>query len=140
LIAIAQVGICAVLIMTAPLLVQALNLQFRQIAILRFGALAAVFHFIFIAATSFLLFFDRRWLYLGLQTLFFLLNLVLSIVTMYLGQDYYGVGYFAACFISSLLAYIMATATFQNLNFLTFIGNNPSIKPSSAYAKRGWFD
>ncbi len=140
LIAIAQVGICAVLIMTAPLLVEALNLQFRQIAILRFGALAAVFHFIFIAATSFLLFFDRRWLYLGLQTLFFLLNLTLSIVTVYLGQDYYGVGYFAACFISSLLAYIMATATFQNLNFLTFIGNNPSIKPSSAYAERGWLD
>ena len=140
LIAIAQVGMCAVLIMTAPLLVEALNLQFRQIAILRFGALGAVFHFIFIAGTSFLLFFDRRWLYLGLQTLFFGLNLMLSIVTVYLGQDYYGVGYFAACLISSALAYIMAAVTFQNLNFLTFIGNNPSIKPSSAFAKRRWLD
>ncbi len=140
LITIAQVGMCAVLIMTAPMLVSALNLQFRQIAILRFGALAAVFHFVFIAATSFLLFFDRRWLYLGLQVLFFALNLSLSLVTVALGQDYYGLGYFLACFVSSGLAYVMATATFHNLNYLTFIGNNPSIQPSSTTAKpRGLF-
>jgi polysaccharide biosynthesis protein PelG len=140
LITIAQVGLCAVLIMTAPMLVQALNLQFRQIAILRFGALAAVFHFIFIAATSFLLFFDRRWLYLALQVLFLMLNLTLSIITVSLGQDYYGVGYFIACLVSSFLAYMMAVATFENLNFLTFIGNNPSIIPSESHAKRPWYD
>ncbi len=139
LITIAQVGICAVLIMTAPMLVSSLNLQFRQIAILRYGALAAVFQFIFIAATSFLLFFDRRWMYVGLQALFFGLNLTLALVTVQLGQDYYGVGYFLACFVSSLLAYIFATSTFQHLNFLTFIGNNPSIKASST-TKRSWSD
>jgi polysaccharide biosynthesis protein PelG len=139
LITIAQVGICAVLIMTAPMLVSALNLQFRQIAILRYGALAAVFQFIFIASSSFLLFFDRRWMYVFLQGLFFGLNLTLAILTVHLGQDYYGVGYFLACFASSLLAYILATSTFQNLNFLTFIGNNPSIKPSST-TKRSWLD
>ena len=137
LITIAQVGMCAVLIMTAPLLVSALNLQFRQIAILRFGALAAVFQFIFIASTSFLLFFDRRWIYLGLQALFLGLNFTLAIATVWLGQDTYGVGYFLACLISSIIAYAMATATFTNLNFLTFIGNNPSIIPSSTQPKRG---
>lgn len=139
LITIAQVGICAVLIMTAPMLVSSLNLQFRQIAILRYGALAAVFQFIFIASSSFLLFFDRRWMYVWLQALFFGFNLTLAILTVHLGQDYYGVGYFLACFVSSLLAYILATSTFQDLNFLTFIGNNPSIKASST-TKRGWFD
>ena len=141
LITIAQVGMCAVLIMTAPMLVSALNLQFRQIAILRFGALAAVFHFIFIAATSFLLFFDRRRLYLALQVIFLSLNLTLSILSVSLGQDYYGVGYFAACLISSMLAYVLAVATFSNLNFLTFIGNNPSIVASSSHASaRPWYD
>jgi len=141
LITIAQVGMCAVLIMTAPMLVEALNLQFRQIAILRFGALAAVFHFIFIAATSFLLFFDRRRVYLALQVVFLTLNLTLSVLTVSLGQDYYGVGYFAACLISSILAYVMAVATFANLNFLTFIGNNPSIVAGSSHAnERPWYD
>ena len=140
LITIAQAGLCAILIMTAPMLVGALNLQFRQIAILRYGSLAAVFHFVFIASTSFLLFFDRRWLYLGLQVLFFALNLILSIVTVKLGQDYYGVGYFLACLISSFLAYVFATVTFQDLNFLTFIGNNPSIRASVSGPKRPWWD
>jgi polysaccharide biosynthesis protein PelG len=140
LITIAQVGMCAVLIMLAPMLIGALNLQFRQIAILRFGALAAVFHFVFIASTSFLLFFDRRWLYLTLQVIFCGLNFVLALVTVKLGQDYYGVGYFLACLISSFLAYVMATRTFQRLNFLTFIGNNPSIKPSLTGPQRPWYD
>lgn len=139
LITIAQVGMCAVLIMMAPILVSSLNLQYRQISILRFGGLAAVFHFIFIAATSFLLFFDRRWIYLGLQVLFLTLNLSLSIATLWLGQEFYGAGYFTACLVSSLLAYIMATLTFRDLNFLTFIGNNPSIIASSAHTKKGWF-
>lgn len=140
LITIAQAGMCAVLIMTAPVLVSALNLQFRQIAILRFGALAAIFQFIFIAATSFLLFFDRRRLYLALQLLFVGLNLVFSILTVALGQDFYGVGYFAACLISSFIAYYAATLTFHNLNFLTFLGNNPSILPGSTGYKRPWWD
>jgi polysaccharide biosynthesis protein PelG len=135
LITIAQVGICAVLIMTAPMLVSALNLQFRQIAILRFGALAAVFQFIFIAATSILLFFDRRLVYLGLQVMFFVLNFGLAVISVRLGEEFYGAGYFLACLISSLVAYVMAASTFKHLNFLTFIGNNPSIRASQRPAK-----
>lgn len=139
IISVAQVGICVVLILSAPAIVEALNLQFRQIAILRFGALGAVFQFIFIASTSLLLFFDRRRLYLALQTLFFALNLSLSAATIGLNEDYYGVGYFLACLISSFIAFVLADRTFSNLNFLTFIGNNPSIRQSTASKiKRGW--
>jgi polysaccharide biosynthesis protein PelG len=134
----AQAGICAVLILSAPAIVEFLNLQFRQIAILRFGALGAVFQFIFIASTSMLLFFDRRRLYLALQVLFFTLNLVLTEITITLNEDYYGVGYFAACFISSLIAFALADRTFANLNFLTFIGNNPTIRQSTAPKIRRW--
>jgi len=127
LITVAQVGICAVIVLTAPLIIQMLGLQFRQIAILRFGALGAVFQFVFIAATSMLLFFDRRRTYLWLQVVFLSLNAGLTIVTVRLGEDYYGVGYFLACLISSFLAYRLADRTFERLNYLTFIANNPSI-------------
>lgn len=140
LLTIAQAGLCAVLIMTAPLLIGALNLQFSQIAILRFGALAAIFHFIFLATTSFLLFFDRRRTYLLLQLLFFSTNLGFSITTLVLGQDYFGVGYFAACLVSSLAAYVMAATTFNQLNFLTFIGNNPSVRMAAHEARRHALD
>jgi polysaccharide biosynthesis protein PelG len=131
LITVAQVGICAVLILAAPMIATALNLQFRQIAILRFGALGAVFQFIFIAGTAILLFFDRRRLYLNLQILFFFTSAVLTMLTIRLGEDFYGVGYFLACLISSFVAYRLADSTFTNLNFLTFIGNNPSVLAST---------
>jgi polysaccharide biosynthesis protein PelG len=132
LITVAQVGVCAVLILSAPAIVEALNLQFRQIAILRFGALGAVFQFVFIASTSILLFFDRRRLYLALQLLFFSLNMLLTMITIELNEDYYGVGYFLACLISSFVAFVLAERTFADLNFLTFIGNNPTIRQSTA--------
>jgi uncharacterized membrane protein len=132
LITVSQAGICAVLILGAPAIVEVLNLQFRQIAILRYGALGAVFQFVFLAATSILLFFDRRRLYLGLQLLFFTLNLVLTLATIAISEDYYGVGYFLACLLSSFAALVLADRTFTNLNFLTFIGNNPTIRQSTA--------
>ena len=127
LITVSQAALAAVLALTAPAIVEVLNLQFRQIAILRYGALGSVFLFVFIAATSIIVFFDRRRIYLALQALFFTLNLVLSIITVRLGEDYYGVGYFLAAFIASAVALIIADQTFGKLNYLTFIGNNPSV-------------
>lgn len=132
LITVSHVGICAVLILAAPAIVDLLNLHYRQIAILRFGALGSVFQFIFIATTAMLLFFDRRKLFLTLQLTFFALNLVLSMWSVSAGEEYYGVGYFMACLISSLIAYVMADRTFTNLNYLTFIGNNPSVREAAS--------
>jgi len=137
LITVTQVGICAVLVLTAPLIIDALDLRFQQIAILRYGALGAVFQFIFIACTSMLLFFDRRRLYLGLQALFLALNILLTVLSIGLGEDFYGVGYFIACLISAFVAYRLADQTFENLNFLTFIGNNPSVGSSRKRLRLG---
>jgi polysaccharide biosynthesis protein PelG len=142
LITAAQVAIAVVLVLIAPAIVEVLNLQFRQIAILRYGALGSVFQFIFIAATSMIVFFDRRQIYLWLQVLFFALNLALSALTVSLGEEYYGVGYFAAALISSAVALVIAERTFADLNYLTFIGNNPSIRGASLpwwrQVKAGW--
>ena len=67
---------------------EALNLQFRQIAILRFGALGAVFQFIFIASTSILLFFNTQH-FVASRLLFFVLNMVLTAITLAISEDYY---------------------------------------------------
>ena len=137
LIAISQVALAAVLVLAAPAIVDVLNLQFRQIAILRYGALGSVFIFIFIAATSIIVFFDRRRIYAALQALFFSLNLVLTALTVHWGEDYYGVGYFAAAFIASAVALVVAEQTFAKLNYLTFIGNNPSVTGPKRRWSRG---
>ncbi len=127
LITVAHVAMATVMVLAAPAIIESLNLQFRQIAILRYGALGSVFHFIFIAATSMVIFFDRRRLYCALQLLFLVLNFSLTLLTIYWGEDYYGVGYFSAAFISAAAALIVADNTLARLNYLTFIGNNPSI-------------
>lgn len=131
LITAAHLALAIVLILIAPAIVDVLNLQFRQIAILRFGALGSVFQFIFIAAVSMVVFFDRRRVYCALQFVFFVLSLVLSAVSVRLGEDFYGAGYFVAAVVASLIALIFAERTFHTLNYLTFIGNNPSITGKS---------
>lgn len=136
LVTVMQIGICAVLVLSAPLIVEALNLQFQQISILRYGALGAVFQFIFISSTSMLLFFDRRRLYLTLQVIFLVLNAGLTLLTVKLGETYFGVGYFVACLVASFIAYLAADRTFDRLNFLTFLGNNPSIEEASESVQR----
>lgn len=131
LVTVAQAGVCAVLVLAAPSIIELLGLQFRQVSILRYGALGVIFQFVFIACSSMLLFFDRRPLYLALQVLFLVLVAALTLVSLRLGEDYYGVGYFAACAIAGFVAYRIADSTFDRLNFLTFLGNNPSIEPST---------
>ncbi len=125
--AVAQLAAGAVLALSAPAIVEALNLQFRQVAILRFGALGSVFLFIFIAATSIVVFFDRRRIYCALQALFFVLNGVFAALTAAWGEEYYGAGYFLAAFCSAAVALAVADRTLARLNYLTFVGNNPSI-------------
>lgn len=127
LISVSQLALAAILALSAPAIVEILNLQFRQIAILRFGALGSVFLFIFIAASSVIVFFDRRRIYCALQITFCGLNAGLAVLTSSWGEEYYGVGYFLAAFAAAALALIFADTTLRNLNYLTFIGNNPSV-------------
>jgi uncharacterized membrane protein len=127
-----QIGLGAMLVLAAPQIIEVLSLRFQQASILRYGAIGAVFQFIFIAASSILLFFDRRFVYLSLQMLFLVLMLGFSLASVQLGDDYAGVGYFLACLFASLAALIAADRTFDTLNFLTFIGNNPSVSAASA--------
>ena len=127
LITVSQLALAAVLAMSAPAIVEVLNLQFRQIAILRFGALGSVFLFVFIAATSLVVFFDLRRTYFLLQGLFLALNAGFTILTVQWGEEYYGVGYFLAAFVAAAVALIVADRTIARLNYLTFIANNPSV-------------
>ena len=140
LVTIGQIGISAVLLLMAPVLIEALGLQFRQVSILRYGALGAVFQFIFIACSAMLLFFDRRRTYLRVQLLFLAAMAGFTWVSLVAGEEYQGVGYFAACLLTSFVAYRLADRTFGDLNYLTFIGNNPSVAASSSWRPRGLLD
>lgn len=137
LVTIGQIGLTAVLVLMAPLLIEALGLQFRQVSILRYGALGAVFQFIFIACSAMLLFFDRRRTYLRVQLVFLAAMASCTWATLLAGEEYHGVGYFVACLATSLVAYRLADRTFGDLNYLTFIGNNPSVVAATSWRQRG---
>jgi uncharacterized membrane protein len=122
-----QAALCFALVMLAPVIVGALNLQFRQISILRFGTLGALFQYVFLACSAVIIFLDRRGLYLLLQCVFLVLMAVLTWVSIELGWRYHGLGAFLAALISGLLAYFMMERSLKNLNYLTFVGNNPSV-------------
>jgi polysaccharide biosynthesis protein PelG len=134
LITISQAALTAIIVLIAPIIINSLGLQYRQIAILRYGTLGAVFQFVFISATSILLFFDRRYLYVLLQVVFLCLNGGLTLLSLHLGEDYFGIGYFVASLISAAIAYRLAERTFHSLNYLTFIGNNPSVQGATSGA------
>ena len=127
MITVAHAAIAMVMVLAAPAIIESLNLQFRQIAILRYGALGSVFQFIFIAAASMVVFFDRRRCTAGCKCCSLRSIWRLSMLTIRWGEEYYGVGYFAASLISAGVALLVADSTIARLNYLTFIGNNPSI-------------
>ena len=131
-----QAVLCAILILASPLLVEALNLQFRQTAILRLGALGALFQFLFLATSSLLLFFNRSGMFLVLQLTFLVLNGGLTFVTMMMGETYYGLGYLVAALISGLMALHCLHKALSELNYYTF--RSAVTTNSDRHWLRGW--
>ena len=84
-----------------------------------------------------LLFFDRRRTYLRVQILFLVSVAGFTLITLRAGEEYFGVGYFGACILTAFVAYRLADITFADLNYLTFIGNNPSVGASSNARRSG---
>lgn len=118
-----QFGVCALVAAFAPWIVEVLGLQFQQVGVLRFGVFGTVFHFLLIACSSVVLFVDRRFAYMALHLFFFLAMAGATAATLYLGQQYLGYGYFAACVASGAVAYITMEAVLRRLDFYTFIAN-----------------
>jgi len=62
------------------------------------------------------------------------LNGDLAVLTASWGEEYYSAGYFVAAFIAAAVALIVADRTLAHLNYLSFIGNNPSIRAAARRA------
>ena len=122
-----QTALCLVVVLGAPTIVEATGLFFQQVGVLRLGALGALFQFLFFAATSLLLFFDRHGHFLTLQAVFLVLQGSFALATVDLGLAYYGLGYLAACVICAALALVVLERSMEDLTFITFC--RPPRKP-----------
>jgi polysaccharide biosynthesis protein PelG len=128
-----QAVLCAIVVLGAPSVIEATGLHYQQISVLRFGALGALFQFVFLAASALLLFFERHAQFLMLQTLFLVLQGVLTAITVELGTDYYGLGNLVVCVVCGSLALAMLEHTMRHLTFITFIFN--SVKSTAVTLK-----
>jgi uncharacterized membrane protein len=123
-----QAAICAVVTLTAPLIIELLGMQFRQVGILRLGVVGASFQFLFMTCSSLTLYFDRRIVFLALQVAYLLLNAGCTLATLSLGMNYLGLGFLAASVIAAALAYLALVDTLHRLDYLTFIANNRAVR------------
>lgn len=128
-----QIVICALVAFSAPAVIAMLDLQYRQVAILRFGVIGAAFQFLFATCSSLTLYFDRRVVFLMLQACFLVLNAALTFITVKLGQPYLGLGFLMASTISAAAAYLVLVRTLYRLDYLTFIANNPAVRQRSLF-------
>ncbi len=130
-----QLVVCALVALSAPALIDLLDMQFRQAGTLRMGVIGAAFQFLFITCSSLTLYFDRRGVFLLLQLLFLLLNAGLTFALLGSGPSYLGLGFLAASVISAVVAYLTLARTLWRLEYLTFIANNPAVRIRARVAK-----
>jgi polysaccharide biosynthesis protein PelG len=130
-----QLVVCALVALSAPAVVDALDMQFRQVGTLRLGLIGAAFQFLFITCSSLTLYFDRQIVFFALQTVFLVLNAALTWALLALGPNYLGLGFLAASAVSALIAYLALARTLYRLDYLTFIANNPAVRIRRRAAK-----
>jgi len=130
-----QLAICGLVAVSAPAVIDALDMQFRQAGTLRMGVIGAAFQFLFITCSSLTLYFDRRMVFFLLQAVFLVLNAALTWALLALGPTYLGLGFLAASAISALIAYLALARTLYRLDYLTFIANNPAVRIRRRAAK-----
>jgi uncharacterized membrane protein len=94
----------------------------------RLGVLGAAFHALFLFLSIVMAYFDLRRAVLMTQLLFLALNTAGTALTVHLGFEWYGYGYFAAALISAAVAALIATDAVARLPYLTFVLNNPALK------------
>jgi uncharacterized membrane protein len=123
-----QLVVCALVALSAPAVIDLLDMQYRQVGTLRLGLIGAAFQFLFITCSSLTLYFDRRAMFFILQTIFLVLNAALTWALIPLGPTYLGLGFLAASAVSALIAYLALARTLYRLDYLTFIANNPAVR------------
>ncbi|NVK33446.1 MAG: exopolysaccharide Pel transporter PelG [Rhodobacteraceae bacterium] len=115
-----QALLCLIAVLMAPLIIEVLGMKFRQIGILRLGIVGALFQFLFLAASSMLLFLNQSRLYFWLQLGFLVLTASFTIITQILGQQFLGYGYCLASALSGLTAVLVLERKLQNLPYVIF--------------------
>jgi len=129
--AVLQGILSAILIFLAPQLFDLLGLNFVDVGIFRF-AVCGMFFFVFLLfATVLLTYFDARRAACGVQVFYLGINAIASYISLQLGPNYYGYGFFFASVLACGMAVLVFARVLNVLPYLTFVVNNAQLRRSS---------
>lgn len=98
-----------------------LGLAPRWVLLLRVETLAGPGQFMMFIMMLFLLYLDRRRVVLLVVAIFLLSNAGLTLASLSLGENFYGVGYLTAGWIGAILGWFLLSAHFKQLEYQTFM-------------------
>jgi len=113
-------ALCALAILLSPTIAPWLGLRYQQLGIFRLGILSAFFQFIFLSASSIILFLDRQIRFCLLQVIFLCCQIAFTLITIQMGHQYSGYGHLVACALSALVAMAVLDSTLTKIVYLTF--------------------
>ncbi|MBF0421547.1 MAG: exopolysaccharide Pel transporter PelG [Magnetococcales bacterium] len=122
-----QGSITLLAILLAPQLFAWLDINFKQLAMYRLGALGAFYHVAVLFMNIMLSYFDCRKKALQVGLVFLLTNSLMTWFCLYLGFSFYGYGYFAASLITFMVAVIITFDHLLDLPYHTFVTQNASV-------------
>jgi polysaccharide biosynthesis protein PelG len=123
-----QVGLVLTLLALAPAIFSAFDIPYGQIGIFRITALGALFQLLFLLLTIVLSYLDLHRLTLALHSLFFAVNALGTLATLWLGFPTYGYGYFLASVVAFLTACVVTLRCLEDLPYHAFITGNASVR------------
>ena len=121
-----QTALCIIVVLTAPAIVQAVGLQFRQIGTLRMGTVGALFQYLFMSCSALLIFFDATRIYAVLQLSFLISLAGLTLALSRLGTSTLGAGYMTACIVAGFASLFALLRVLKSIDFRVFVGSATS--------------
>lgn len=128
-----QLVASSALALLAHTAIEASGLLFQQTGLLRNGAIGALFHVVFLAATTILLFLDRVRAFAALQALFLVLNAGLTLAVTVWMPDAYGLGYLLAAAIGAIVAVLVLEEASENIVSDTFAAAHRAVNRAHAH-------
>lgn len=122
-----QGSISLLVVLTAPNIFNAMNINYLQIGIFRYGVLGAFFHIMVLFMGILLAYFDSRKQALYVYAVFLVTNGVFTYVSMQAGFEYYGYGYFLSSVVTFVFSAVITANYVSKLPFHSFITTNSSV-------------
>lgn len=119
-----QIFITLVVIYFAPQILGLLNFPLEHISIFQTAVWGVSFYSLIMMICIVLLYFDLRKPVLFIYVSLVVLNAVFTVITLFLGKSWHGVGYSSACLVTAVIAFFVLVYHLKNLEYITFI-NQP---------------